>query len=296
MRLTLSKSEISALREVCEREQTAGELAEALGVKDSFVSRILGSLKDKGLIAIEKNDRTKIVRLSLTQASKNFRELATFRRGSKIESWLSGSALDVLVIAGFAEGASIGFLMKESKYSRPTIYKALRQLKAAGALSKIGDKFVVTDELVNRFANDFADTLELLALEQVSATAIRVRKHVILRTDKKLNKPFTLTGLNALRELGSVFIPTSYNDYYLNLDGIERKLTVEACFIHALVLSTLKQYAPDKVVLAGFLKSGPGRKVGLDFGKLRDFSKVYSVESQLDLLRTAVGYSEKLRE
>ncbi len=292
MLLKLSEKEILLLKVVCYNTSNAGAIANLMGVKKSFASRLLKSLEEKKLVSIEPRGVQKLVSLSLASHAQAFRQVVDLR-GYKagIESWLAGSALDILVIAGFGEGATLSLLEKECSCSKPTIYRTAKKLKSAGAVTQREARLLVSDHGVENFANYFADNIQRKLLEGVGGASIRVRKHCVVRTGvKKIPEFFTATGLNALREKGLKFISTSYSDYYFNLDGVKRSVNVEEAFIHALLSTTIQQNQ-DLPLLAKFLKEY-GKK--LDLRKLLKLAEQYAVSEELAQLRNAVSYYEKL--
>ncbi len=169
-----------------------------------------------------------------------------------------------------------------------------KSLRGAGVASKNARGYQITDARVLAIAKDFADNLQLVLQKQLKGytVGLRMGKHVLVRTET-LTVPdyFSITGMNALRSMGLEIIPTSYHDYYFNLDCMKKKIAAETQFIHALVLASLPQHAADKTALAIFVKQNRN----LDNGKLKKLAEEYGVSSLLQELRTAVGYYEKIR-
>ena len=114
MSLKLSKSEIRALRQVCRQEGTVSELAAKLGTKESFMSRVLRSLGEKGLVETKKDGVAKTVRLSVASHAQNFKLLSDSRPDAKIENWLSGFAMDILVVS--ADGAETSLILEPDPF------------------------------------------------------------------------------------------------------------------------------------------------------------------------------------
>lgn len=292
MSLKFSEIEIRALRSLCSSDASAGELAARLRVKKSFVSRVLTKLEEKGIILGEKRGTTKVIMLSPASHAQNFKRLSDSRPNVKMEEWLRGWAIDVLVIA--LEGVEIGLLQEEVSCSRATLYKVLGSLSAAGVIKR-GWNFVrVSDSLVGAFANSFADNLQLLLQRKVKGlnNSIRVRKHIVLRTDaKEVPSFFSETGINALTKKGLEASLTSYRDFYFNLDREKRELSLEEYFIHALLLATLPHYAGIPLLGMFFAKN----RSELDLRLLKKLAKTYSVENQLNELRLKTEFYEKMR-
>lgn len=291
---------------LCGSDLYAKDLANKLGAKSSFVSRLLGSLEMKGLVSTDKQDAGKLVKLSPASHAQLFKRLYESRPEAQVESWLSGRALDVLVVlAGREKGASMQLLSEECSSSKPVIYAVLKSLRAAGVVSSPSKgTYLVAARLVYDLANAFADNLQLVLQKEILgrgyAVSVRVRKHVVVRTEAGQAPEFcTSTGANALQGSGLNVMRTSYHDYYFNLDKAKRALSPEECFIHALLLTTLQQHQ-DVPALGLFLKANlhhsfPPNVTPLSLQKLSELAKVYDVGREMSELRASVEFYEKMR-
>lgn len=292
MSIKLSKMEIIALRQLCQENLPAGKLAKNLTAKPSFISRVLKSLEGRGLVLLEKQGTSRIARLSPASHAQAFKKLSDSRPNSKIENWLCGYAMDILAIA--SEGAETSLLLEETGCSPTTLYKSLRRLASAGAISRKKGRVEVTNNLVKEFGSSYADNLQLLAQKNVKGfnTSIRVRKHVILRTDaKEVPQHFTQTGLSSLANAGLEATLTSYNDFYFNLDGQKRSISIEESFIHALLLTTSQQ-RQDMPVLGIFFAKNRKR---LNLVALKNMAKKYLVEAAFEEIRGKAEFHEKMK-
>jgi len=291
MWLNFSKIELEVLHMLCEGSASAGELAKKLRKKNSFISRTLGKLRQKGMAVKGRQE------ISLSQAAQaqSFKRLYDSRPDAKIEAWFCSSAMDVLIVlAGFNEGCELGALVAEIGCSKPTMFKVLKRFYAAGVATKRGSKAMISDRLVREFAENYANGLHLLLLSQAKGHngSIRVRKNVVARTDAKgVPHYFSQTGLSALANMGLEAVLTSYNDFYFNLDMRERNVGAEEAFVHALLLTTMQQHQ-DNTVLAIFLNKNMRK---LNIGKMRELAKEYNILGELDTMRQALDYAQKAR-
>ncbi len=315
MKFKLSEIEIRVLRLVCQKEWSAGALAWRLGVKRSFLSRVLKDLNEKGLVLTEKQGVRKTVRLSIAGHAQTFKILSDSRPGSNIEGFLSGFALSVLVSAigdahqiishhqgsmlgvlgfGKEEGTSMEVLLKEAGCSKTTLYKVLRRLEGAGLIQKKNNSIIVSDSLVYSFAISYADNIQLLIqqkLEGVENASVRVRKHAIVRTTAgKVPEFFSETGVSALAKKGLEATLTSFRDYYFNLDEKKEELTIEDFFAHALLLAKLKQQ--DLLVLELFFAKNEGR---FNIQRLKKIAEEYGVAQEFDETRRKVAFYDKMK-
>ncbi|PIU81376.1 hypothetical protein COS70_04410, partial [Candidatus Micrarchaeota archaeon CG06_land_8_20_14_3_00_50_6] len=164
---------------------------------------------------------------------------------------------------------------------------------SAGVAGKRGNTIWICDSFVCEFAQTYADGICQLLVSKANGHNIstRVIKNVVVRTDAKDVPPlFSQTGMNVLIARGMDAIKTSYDDYSFSLDMKKRAVGVEEAFIDALLLTTLLLHQ-DNVVLAIFLKKNRKR---LNIGKLRELAKRYNVAGELDAMRQALDYAEKV--
>jgi len=298
MKLNLSKLEILALQPVCDTDYSAGALAQKLGVKKSFFSRLLKELSDKGLVLAEKRGTEKIIRLSPASHAQSFRSLYQTRPNVKIEEWLSGRTMGILILMTGREGwTPFELLLEEGGCSKPTIYKLLKTLSGVGVIANAkGRGYKIGDSYVEDFAKKYADNLQRLMQKQAKGfnTSIRIRKHVVVRTDAKEVPPyFCETGLNALVKADLEANLTSYSDYYFNLDGKKCKISLEEAFVHSLLFSALPQYIADIILLKIFFAKNKGQ---MNKALLEKMAEKFNVKSQLYEVRRAAEDYQKMRD
>ncbi|MFH1306484.1 MAG: winged helix-turn-helix domain-containing protein [Candidatus Micrarchaeota archaeon] len=293
MNIKLSKSEVLALCRLCTRPASASQLSQKLGSEASSVSRTIAALKEKGLIDIDKAGTTKTIRLSMASHAQRFKLLYDSRPNAKIEKWLSGYAMDILI--SISDGADTGRILKDAGCSRNTLYKMLKAMGGAGVLFWKGGQVKISDSMLKEFATAYADSLQLLIQQQVKGhnISIRVRKNVVLRTDaKEAPAFFAKTGTKALARKGLEALLTSYDDYYFNLNQKKRELSLEECFAHSLLLASLKSHSDMPALTIFFAKN----KRKLNLRALKTFAKEYMVEGALDEVRQKTGFYERMRE
>jgi len=292
MKTNLSEYELRVLRVLCQHDASAGELAVQLKVKNSFASRKLSSLESKGLILTEKRGTTKLIKLSPASHAQNFKKLSDSRPNANIEQWLSGFALDLLML--ISNGIEMHLFLEEAGCSPTTAYKTLNCLIAAGIIKKYGGALRISDSLVGSFADSYADNIQLIRQRNAKGLnlSVRVRKHVLLRTDANEVPDFFLpTGISALAKMGLEATLTSYCDFYFNLDQKKHTLNREECFIHALLLATVPQHRDMPLLEIFFAKN----RSLFDLQKLKKFAKKYLVENKLNELREKADFYDKMR-
>ncbi len=293
MIVQLKKSEIVALRQICQQEGSIKELSARLGAKPSFTSRVLDSLRKKGLVEFTQSGTMKIIRLSSASHAQHFKQLVDSRPEAKIEKWLSGYAMEILIAT--VGGASTKLILKECGCTRATLYKTLKALGSAGAVFWKDGNVSVPDRLLAEFVSAYADNLELLILRELRGHnfTFRLRKHVIVRTDAE-NVPefFTKTGSTALAEKGLEALLPANNDYCFDLDRKKREIGIEEEFVHALVLTNL-QAQQDTPVLAIFYAKNRRK---MNFRTLKSIAKYYGVEEAWREIRRNTEFYDKMKD
>ncbi len=293
MYLKFSKYEFIALEKLCSGPLPTGELAKQMGKKDSYISRLAKTLIAKGLIVKQDN------KLQLSDAShaQSFKLLYQSRPNAKIENWLSGYGMAILILSSFKpEGLEMSRFWEEIICSKPTAYKAIYKLKNGAVLNTFDDKIKTIDRLTASFANEYADNIMRMTISSLGEIkiAVRARYHVIVRAKAETASAlFSRTGLNRLLDFGLEAMLTSYSDYYFNLDGKTREIGAEEAFVHAMLLTAMES-KQDQTVLALFMRKNR-RKISMR--RLLDIAKVYDIvdlASDIHSMRRAIDYMEKI--
>jgi predicted transcriptional regulator len=293
MNIKLSRKEVLALCQLCQGPASASQLSASLSIKPSSLSRIIASLKEKGLIDVEKNGTTKTMELSMLSHAQRFKLLYDSRPKVKFEDWLSGYAVEVLIAC--PDITPVENVLKEVKCSKNTLYKTLKALVWASVVFHQDGQVRIADPLLKDFASAYADSLQLLNQQQAKGhnISIRIRKNVVLRTDaKEVPVYFTRTGISALAQKGLEAILTSYDDYYFNINQEKRELSLEECFIHALLMATLKSHSDMPVLAIFFAKN----KLRFNARALKTFAKEYQVVGALEEVRQKTEFYEKMKD
>ncbi len=297
MALKISKSELRLLRELCRSERQPSGLSKALNMKKSFVSRVLGSLRKKGFISEEERGGKTTVSLSPASHAQVFKKLSDSRGNSRIEKWLAGAAIDILIgVLAYESKADSGLLARESGCSKPTLYKIIGKLLGAGVVIRNNGKIEITDKLVRAFAAVYAGNLQFQIQEKANGRNISVKigKEVVLRTDAEAVPDFFIqTGISALAKEGLEANIASWRDFYFNLEEKKRELTVEEKFAHAILLTSLPQHGADLELLALFYAK---KRKGMNLYAIKKFAARYMVEGAFENIRGKVEFHEKAEE
>ncbi len=294
MKLGLSKLEIKVLQNLCRNPSTVTSLARAMSISKSLVSKVVKQLTALNLVRIERKGTEKVINLSFSSHAEVFRSLYFSRPNAKIENWLSGKTIETLIVIVQRNKATMNELAEECNCSKPTLYKIIYNLKAAGVLSETNGYYSVSDALVRAFAQAFADSIRGVIAKNIVDFELFYRsgKNVLVRTPLKLKHPFYLTGLSRLIELGLQAIPTGYLDYYFNLDETVANISIEGAVVHALLMSR-EHFDTEKPLITIFIKQNSGK---LNWFKLNQLAEKYGVGNKLHEVRAALDLHEKLVE
>jgi len=291
MELNLSKHEIMVLKQLCSGDQLAINLSKTLNINKSFLSRIIKKLEGKDLVIAEKRTKEgRLIKLSGLNHAQSFKRLFESKPNAKIEEWLSGSAMDVLISSSGHE--FFDMLASEVSCSKPTLYKVLKKLYGAGVVGRENKKIFITDNTLLEFVSNYADAIVQKTTKKLAfSTIIRIRKHILITTNSSsVPEFFSLTGINWLMQHGLEANPSEYKAYYFNLDGIKRRIDYEEAIAHALILAKESQDTP---LLASFIMKN--RKLIRSYW-LNFVARKFSVEAKMNELLAAIGYYEKLRD
>lgn len=294
--LKLSEIEIKACLKLYELNKavTASELADALNIKPSFLSRVLKKLDEKGLVAYEKKGATKYLRNSDLPHSQKLRDIYFVKKNTGIEKWLSGYAMDVLVIlSDSAEGIEFDLLQRETVCSRSNLYSVYSKLSRKGIVSKNKDIVRISDPLLLSFAHEYANNIETLLLYNIILSTKkgtvgtfynkRIRKHMFLRTGE--NRSFTETGMTYLSKKGLEAI-LSWHYYYSCLDGAEMRIDLDKAFVHAIVFSMSQ--VQDRLLLANYYYQNSFK---LNMIEIKKEAKTLGVSKELEgIIQIAENY------
>jgi DNA-binding transcriptional ArsR family regulator len=296
MLIKLSKQEIRALGVLCTTSLAIGELAKKLSVSPGMANRLAKSLEKKALIDAKDESQSKILSISFAQHAQTFKRFYETRPDAKIEEWLAGPAIELLILISNEVPLPLSIIEEESSFSRPTLFRKINQLKGAGVISSSSQGYTISDPVLRDFAIAYANTIHTLLTRQNAqaspshSVSIRVRKHVIRRLDTSETSSFFIpTGLTILAQHGLEYIFSNKHDYYFNLDEQPRKISVEEAFIHALLLSTIQPQ--DTTILVIALD-----KVHMSHNKLSQTARKYLLGQNLRTLMQSVEYHKKLRE
>ncbi len=281
MELKLTKTELKVCFKIYNLNKTlsASELAEALNIKKSFLTRILKKLLKKGFINIIKEGTKKQISQSKEVHSKRLKDLYDSMPNGNIEKWLSGSALDVLITL---QNNSLKLFELEADCSKKQIYNMLNRLYSAGVVNKT-EKIYISHPLVLSFVEAYASFIA----GKTANTKERIRKHCFVVSKTEL--PLAETGLSFLLEYGlEAILINRY--YYFNLGKKNRIIEINEAFVHAVLFS--KYQIQDQTLLAYFYLKNREK---LNIIEIRKYAEQLNLKTELNSTLLIVSNYEKLR-
>jgi predicted transcriptional regulator len=290
MLLKLSKIEIKTCLTLFSKDSpiTVAELANELKIKQSFLSRVLKKLIEKDLIICKKIGREKYIQNSDKNHSQKLKDINNLRPNCNIGEWLSGYAIEVLVI--LLKPIEFNLLKIETVCSKSTLYSILNLLYSAGVINKNKDIIKISDPLILSFVYEYAEVMQNNILKKIKGGVViqRIRKHVFVKSESK--SQFIETGLSFLSKHGLEANLMS-NYYYFNLDEKIRRIDLEEAFIHAIVFS--KTQEPDRLLLANYYIKNRSK---LNIIELKKNAKKLYVRKELDEIIKIIDNYKRIKE
>ena len=226
----LTKPEISALREVAERQLSISEVAKALNKSSPLASLVVKSLKEKGFVETSKGEGAKkIVTLAPTNHAQYFADLIESEPYVPWEDVLSYSKTKILLEQWLS--VRLG-----RQVSKTTEWRALRYLAAHGMLA--APVHAALNSKLRMFIQAYADyasrTTASRLLPQESTMIWRKGEKFLFKTkSKELSNTFGKTAITMFPKYGIKFIADE--DYYF-YDPNSRTVSLEDILLHSLLI------------------------------------------------------------
>jgi DNA-binding Lrp family transcriptional regulator len=206
----MRRGEVRILRELQSDAKTVGELADDIDKSQGWTSELVGSLEDQHLVA---KDR----KVTITDTYEA-RLVADLVENYDLEMVLVGKREEILA-ALLSGPKTVGGLEKDG-FATSTVYEAVDDLQAVGAVTETADGYRIADETLRRF---------LEARETTAGpfdTVYTAGDTTIIKTDEDAEG--TQTAFSAFQRYGVDYFP---NDTYRYHGSTE--IGREAVLIHA---------------------------------------------------------------
>lgn len=240
MKMKLTRNETRILKEIAKGSgRGIGDIVSSLSISNASFSRILKSLKKKGLIESEKRGLSKRVFFSENKHSTLLKTLLTEFAHVKFEDFLSGSSLEILYFLSKSP-LSRKEIVFHTGLSQKTVQTKLKTLREFGIVFsergfyRLNERF----DLLKDFLLEFRRYLNLKVAQEFAKDATilwqRDEEFLIKTPEPKESKNFFLTSITAFHKYGvQLFLPEYYYYFYSQR---KKKLNVEDVVLHALLL------------------------------------------------------------
>ena len=251
--MKLTKNEIRILKEITkESGKGVGDIAGSLNISHASLSRILKSLKKKGLIETEKRGASKYVFFSETKHSTLLKTLLTELAHVKFEDFLSDSSLKILYFLSKSPLSRKEIVLRTG-LSQKTVQTKLKSLREFGVVFSERGFYRLNERfgLLKDFLSEFRRYLNLKTAQEFAKDATilwQEDEEFLIKTSKpRESKNFFLTSITAFHKYGiQLFLPEYYYYFYTKR---KKKLNVEDVILHALLLDP----TDTKVIMAVLL-------------------------------------------
>jgi DNA-binding MarR family transcriptional regulator len=205
----LSPREVSVLISIREGQRTRKNIAHDLGVSPPELTRLVKSLKSKGLVVVQRQGMSSSVSISdLKHASRLMRILSEFSH-MRLERILSLTTLDVLSCLAVSPGSTRGDIMSSSGVSARTLQTTLKRLRElgvvrvrAGGVYEISDRFEPFAEFAREF-DEYSNQRMAREFCQDSVVVWQNGKEFIIRTKcEKEAVDFKRTAYSVFEDYG----------------------------------------------------------------------------------------------
>ncbi len=275
-KLTFTKSEVSAFREISKRSLSITELAADMGRSTALASHIVKSLQGKGLVDTQKMGMRTVASIAQRSHAQLLSDLLRSEPSVPWEDILSYSTM-VLLLDKF-EGLNLNDL------SRSTRWRVMRNLAAHGMLSDTS--LVASNAGVRRFLDSYVEYVSRVFASQVlppDAVIIWNRGYRYLlrvETRDRLKGDFTKTAVSALASYGIQLV--TKDEYYFYAKGV-RSLTFEDVLIHTLLIDQTSQTYATYALLAIFKNLDR-----VKFDSLLEKAEAYGIRQYAELIERYV--------
>lgn len=279
----LSPREIALLRHLRDGEQPRKEVAIALGIPPSGLTRLVKSLESKGIVVVRKVGMSSSMNFSDMKHASILRRILNEYGHMELEEILSLASLRVIISLATQSPSTRPEMLSSSKVSPRTLQTVLSRLRAVGML-RIRRRG--TYELSNRFElfADFARELvsffnhkKALAFSSDSVVVWERGNEFVVRTRAREERDgFMKTAFSAFDGYGVPLVQDWH--YYLHPHGTWRR-TPEEVFLQSLLIRPLSSREFNALNMLWSRKN-----LRLRMSQLRAKARRYGVDADLERL------------
>jgi len=273
----LRRIELEVLATV-ERGDTISELATKLDHSESYLSRTVGNLVEKGLVYTERDGRRKQVVPSDARAVEVYQDLVRQHSHIDFPELLTGKALEVLYY--FDRPRTVSEIAVQSDNYRNTINRVLKRLRDRGLVGTDDGRYDFNGDFdrLHEFARELTHHRHRQRLEAIAPNGLILwegHDEFLAQTETEVEaEHFHETGLARFAAFDLQFLLTRHR-YYLYSENVEEISPAELC-CHTLLIDDDSRHRSYCLLLLSH--------VDVDENTLRERAAKYGLEDKIDTL------------
>ncbi|WP_254824813.1 helix-turn-helix transcriptional regulator [Haloglomus halophilum] len=273
----LRRIELEVLATV-DRGDTISELATKLDHSESYLSRAVGDLVEKGLVYTERDGRRKRVVPSDARAVERYQDLVRQHSHIDFPELLTGKALEVLYYLD--QPRTVSEIADRSDNYRNTINRVLKRFRDRGLVGTVEGhyEFNADFDRLHAVARELAHHLHRSRLEAVAPKGTILWEdydEFLAQTETEIDaEAFHETGLARFAAFDLQFLLTGHR-YYVYSEDLDVVSPAELC-CHTLLIDDGSRHRSYCLLLLSH--------VDVDEENLREQAAKYDIENEIDAL------------
>jgi len=257
---------------------TISELATKLDHSESYLSRAVADLVEKGLVYTERDGRRKRVVPSDARAVELYQDLVRQHSHIEFSELLTGKALEVLYYLD--QPRTVAEIADRSDNYRNTVNRVLKRFRDRGLVGTVDGRYEFNADFdcLNEFARELAHHLHRQRLEAVAPKGTILWEDYddfLAQTETEVDtKVFHETGLARFAAFDLQFLLTSHR-YYVYSEELDAVSPADLC-CHTLLIDDGSRHRSYCLLLLSH--------VDVDEENLRSQAAKYGLEDEIDAL------------
>ncbi len=257
---------------------TISELATKLNHSESYLSRAVADLVEKGLVYIERDGRQKRVILSDARAVEAYQDLVRQHSHIDFPELLTGKAFEVLYYLD--QPRTVSELADRSDNYRNTVNRVLKRFRDRGLVGTDDGyyDFNADFDRLHEFARELAHHLHRQRLESVAPKGTILWEdydEFLAQTETEIDaERFHETGLARFADFDLQFLLTSHR-YYVYSEELDEVSPAELC-CHTLLIDDGNRHRSYCLLLLSH--------IDIDKTDLKEQAAKYGLEDEIDAL------------
>ncbi|WP_058365188.1 helix-turn-helix transcriptional regulator [Haloparvum sedimenti] len=273
----LRRIELEVLAAV-DRGDTISELATKLDHSESYLSRAVTDLVEKGLVYTERDGRRKRVVPSDARAVELYRDLVRQHSHIEFPELLTGKALEVLYYLD--QPRTVSEIADRSDNYRNTVNRVLKRFRDRGLVGTDDGQYEFNADFdrLHEFARELAHHSHRQRLESVASKGTILWENYdefLAQTETEIDvEGFHETGLSRFAVFDLQFLLTGHR-YYVYSEDLDAVSPADLC-CHTLLIDDGSRYRSYCLLLLSH--------VDVDEDDLREQAEKYDLEDEIDVL------------